>query len=198
MEIGSMSYGMPMEGGGGSSSGGNSGKVPPSTDGSGGVSGTTGGGGGDGGDNNDGSDVYKKCGISEQRRSDALLEILSSVSSNEALTDMSTSQYKARYWLDKDDTAMLCPGDGENDTRVLQRYIAGLIYFQFNGDNWDNCGAYSGSCFQEDSTSVPAIPFLDQAIVTAQEQLEDTSERQRQRAIDTTTNFLINDLFGLV
>ena len=44
----------------------------------------------------------------------------------------------------------------------------------------------------------PAIPFLDMAIATAQDRLEDGSSRQQKRAVEMTTNFLINDLFGIV
>ncbi|CAB9529744.1 receptor-like protein kinase [Seminavis robusta] len=112
----------------------------------------TGGGGGDG------SSIYQKCGITASERRNQLLDILSEVSDRSMLLDMSTSQYNARYWLDSEDDAMICT---DNSARVKQRYRAGLLYFQFGGDNWDNCRAQGGACFQEDSTSVPAIRFLD-------------------------------------
>lgn len=48
----------------------------------------------------------------------------------------------------------------------------------------------------------PAIPFLDAAIATAKQKLDDNSknnnQRQENRAVEMTTNFLINDLFGMV
>ena len=228
MEAGSMSYGMSMGGGGSSSGGSSSGGGGSSSSGG----GSSGGGGGDGGSNSgggssnnnngggestgggnngngdDGSDAFKKCGISEQRRSDMLLETLSGVSSNSALGEMSTPQYNARNWLDKDDAAMLCPG---NDERIIQRYIAGLIYFQFNGDSWDNCRANSGSCFQEDSTSVPSIPFLDASheclwfglsctnvpreVVPSQRAILSVDDFQPIMSVDISDNSLSGSLF---
>ena len=179
MEAGSMSYGMSMggggSGGGGSSSGGGGSSSSGGGNSEGGNSNNNNGGGqstgggidgddgsdistGGGIDGDDGSDIFKKCRMSKQRRSDMLLETLAGVSGTSAISDMSTPQYKSLYWLDKDDAAMLCPGNNE---RIIQRYVAGMIYYQFNGDSWENCRAQSGSCFQEDSTSVPAIPFLD-------------------------------------
>eukprot|EP00977_Amphora_coffeiformis_P027512 scaffold34618_cov159-Amphora_coffeaeformis.AAC.3 len=44
----------------------------------------------------------------------------------------------------------------------------------------------------------PAIPFLDKAIRVAQGLLEEGDERQQKRTVEMTTNFLINDLFGIV
>ena len=45
----------------------------------------------------------------------------------------------------------------------------------------------------------PAIPFLDEAIHVAQGLLENDNQKQQQRAaVEMTTNFLINDLFGIV
>lgn len=50
----------------------------------------------------------------------------------------------------------------------------------------------------------PAIPFLDTAIATAKARLENVNDinnkkqRLENRAVEMTTNFLINDLFGLV
>lgn len=108
----------------------------------------------------DGSAVYTKCGITKAARSERILDILSEISNRNMLTDMSTARYNARYWLDEEDKAMICP---DNKERVKQRYTAALLYFQFGGDNWDNCRANGGTCFQEDSTNVPAIPFLDQS-----------------------------------
>lgn len=119
----------------------------------GGGDGSSGGGGMD-----DGTPTFEKCGVSEQTRSHDLLDILSTVSDRSMLEDQASSRYKARNWVDKEDAALICAG---NQDRVIQRYRAALIYFQFNGDGWDNCRANGGSCFQEDSTSVPAIPFLD-------------------------------------
>jgi len=114
-----------------------------------------------GSNNDDGSAVFEKCGISEQDRSSMLLDMLSLTSSMLALTDTSAPQYQARMWLEKDDGAQLCPNQVE-EARIIQRYIVGLIYYAFGGNNWTNCRAQgAGSCFQEDSTSIPAIPFLD-------------------------------------
>lgn len=110
----------------------------------------------DGGD--DGSQVFQKCGMPAASRSSALLEILSSVSDRSKLEDMSTPHYSAMRWLDQEDGAVLCPDIAE---RVMQRYKAGLIYFQFGGNSWTNCRAQEGFCFQEKSTTVPAIRFLD-------------------------------------
>lgn len=211
----SSSSGSGVSGGGGSSSNGGSSSGGSSGGDSGGSGGESNGGdgggsggesGGDGGD--DGSDVFKKCGISEQRRSDMLLDTLSGVSSQFALEDMSTAQYNARYWLDKDDKAMICPG---NDSRVVQRYIAGLIYFQFGGDNWLNCRAQGGSCFQEDSTSVPAIPFLDESheclwfglsctnvpreVLPSQRDIVSVDDFQPIMSVDISDNSLSGDMF---
>jgi Leucine rich repeat len=108
----------------------------------------------------DGSAVYLKCGMTMAERSAKILDILSKTSLPTLLTDMSSTRYKARYWLDEEDTAMICPSD---EAKVLQRYSVALMYFQFGGDNWNNCRADGGTCFQEDSTSVPAIPFLDKS-----------------------------------
>jgi hypothetical protein len=129
-------------------------------------SGTDGMAGGSGGDNNmvtgggsSASPVEQKCGMSSESRSEALMSIVSTVSDPSLLSNPDSSRYQAMKWLENDDGAMLCPG---NPQRVIQRYIAAMIYFQFNGAGWNNCRADgTSSCFQEDSTSVPAIPFLD-------------------------------------
>jgi Leucine rich repeat len=109
-------------------------------------------------DESDGSAVYLKCGMTMALRSSKLLDILSKTSPLTILTDMSSTHYKARFWLDKEDAATICPS---SEAKVLQRYIVALIYFQLGGNDWKNCRANGGHCFQEDSSSVPAIPFLD-------------------------------------
>jgi hypothetical protein len=117
-------------------------------------------GDGDESDGDDGSAVFQKCGVSESARSIAFMTVLSTVSQSDALMDTASSRYQAMNWLVNEDAATICPG---NDARVIQRYIAALIYFQLGGDSWSNCRADGGSCFQEDSTSVPAIPFLSES-----------------------------------
>jgi hypothetical protein len=80
----------------------------------------------------------QKCGMDELTRATGLYLILTAVSSASSLIDEYAYERDARLWLDVEDDRVLCPDEPEI---LIQRYIAALIYFSFNGPEWSNCDA---------------------------------------------------------
>ena len=63
-----------------------------------------------------------------------LASLLSSVS-EKGLNDMDSPQFKALNWIANKDPANTLFGIIANET-IKQRYVAALLYFALNGENW--------------------------------------------------------------
>jgi hypothetical protein len=91
--------------------------------------------------------ILVKCGMTENERSDAILNILSTVTALTDLISETSNAYEARRWLDEQDDLILC---SDQPDAVTQRYILALFYFVLNGSDWTNCRAtiseVAGSC----------------------------------------------------
>jgi hypothetical protein len=87
--------------------------------------------------------------ITQLERLRQLFLVVFAISSTEDLQNPESSQFAAFNWLGNTDT--VCP---EDPLDVEQRYIAAVLYFSTNGDNWVLCSA------TEDSRC-PGSPYLD-------------------------------------
>lgn len=68
-----------------------------------------------------------------------------------------TARTKAVEWIIQEDEAHLCPDAGKF---LIQRYVMAVFYFEFEGDNWNDCSAIPGAkC--EDHQGNTMIPFLN-------------------------------------
>jgi hypothetical protein len=76
--------------------------------------------------------------MDEITRATGIYLILTSVSDPSSLLDEFSYERGARFWLDVEDDRLLCPNEPEI---LIQRYIAALMYFTFNGPEWSNCDA---------------------------------------------------------
>ena len=74
--------------------------------------------------------------LSVVERIEALLEIVSQVSSLSDIEAPTTPQFEAFQWLSTVDD--VCP---EDRLDVVQRYILAVLYFSTDGENWENCRA---------------------------------------------------------
>ena len=88
-----------------------------------------------------------KCGVTAIERSRDILTILSGVSNPVDLVTPSSPQFKARFWLDNIDPAIICASSVEH---VKQRYRVALLYFQLGGPEWYNCRAAIDSGIDDD------------------------------------------------
>lgn len=71
-------------------------------------------------------------------RDQELLEIMSTISSSESLSDPSSPQYMAKLWMIEEDPLQLTPSDTVSDERILQRYSLAVFYFATGGpESWD-------------------------------------------------------------
>ena len=77
------------------------------------------------------------CGLTPQRRSELILNILDSVSDSAILRNQNTPQGMAADWIIGADTQRVCP----DDEKLVQRYVLALIYFSVGGDKWFQCSA---------------------------------------------------------
>ena len=82
--------------------------------------------------------IENKCGIYYLERSRDILSILSLISNPVDLVTPTTAQYKARYWLDNKDGAVLCTNSAAH---IGQRYRLALLYYSLGGPHWYNCRA---------------------------------------------------------
>jgi Leucine rich repeat/Leucine rich repeat N-terminal domain len=86
--------------------------------------------------------IQGKCGISELERSDALITILRNISGSETLTDSASAPFKALYWVDQLDEALICASDS---SALIQRYALAVFYFSLNGPSWNQSSQWLGS-----------------------------------------------------
>jgi hypothetical protein len=84
-----------------------------------------------------------RCKLTEEERRDQLLEIMIGVSEPEDLEEEGTPQYKAFEWLVVEDSYHVCPVEHDCSEKAISRYVAALLYYSTNGDDWVNCSADS-------------------------------------------------------
>jgi hypothetical protein len=82
--------------------------------------------------------IATKCGSTIRARSESLLSVLSSVSSLDALQNVTAAEHQAYNWINNDDELIVCP---HTKGKVLQRYVAAQLYFSMNGNAWLECGS---------------------------------------------------------
>lgn len=71
-------------------------------------------------------------------RDQALTDIMSTVSSSQALSDPSSPQYMAKEWMINDDPLQLTPSETVTDQRIVQRYALAVFYFATGGpESWN-------------------------------------------------------------
>ena len=91
--------------------------------------------------------IFEKCGSTSHDRSSSIMNVLSSLSLQETLMNLTTAEHQAYKWIDELDELIVC---AHTRGKVVQRYIVALIYFAMNGDEWLNCRAASsdiqGNC----------------------------------------------------
>jgi hypothetical protein len=75
-------------------------------------------------------------------RFDAWLEALQKISSQEALTNWTSPQYRAALWVSDTDELQLDVGSA----RGIQRYALAVFYFALGGDDWIQCGRLDPLC----------------------------------------------------
>jgi hypothetical protein len=75
--------------------------------------------------------------LDERERAALIVTRLSTVSNPQVLQDVKTPQYEALVWIVNEDTKQLCP----RDPFLIQRYVAALLYFSTNGEDWNNCSS---------------------------------------------------------
>lgn len=78
------------------------------------------------------SKCHGKPVLSNTIRGRDILQVITSVSGEEATTDVDSNHYKAACWIIYDDLLQL----SVSDQNLLQRYILSLLYFSLNGENW--------------------------------------------------------------
>ena len=64
------------------------------------------------------------------------------------LLDESTPQGKAFRWIADGDEATLCPDGtpGGEGRRLVQRYVAAVLYYSTGGEGWEECHASDAAC----------------------------------------------------
>ena len=75
-------------------------------------------------------------------RLDAIVDNLTSVSSENDLQNKSSPQYQAAQWVADEDPLKVAIGN----PRLVQRYILAVFYFSTNGDEWLECGRKDPIC----------------------------------------------------
>lgn len=98
-----------------------------------------------------------RCNLTPEDRAKQILDMAISVSGIDAFSDSTSARARAVEWLVGMDDAYLCPDDGKF---LVQRYVMAVFYFEFDGDDWNDCSAVSGARCQSDK-GFPLIPFLD-------------------------------------
>lgn len=93
-----------------------------------------------------------KCGLTNKERRKQLFEIISDVSTPAALTTPGTPQNQAFEWLVNDDKFRVCPEEPVCNNKAINRYVAALLYYSTEGDEWVNCNA------QTSPTPAPCNP----------------------------------------
>ena len=77
-------------------------------------------------------------GDESSSREASLANIISTVSTDEALSDKGTPQFKAKDWLIGVDSLKLTPSETVSDQRILQRYALAVFYYATGGpDSWE-------------------------------------------------------------
>eukprot|EP00544_Gedaniella_sp_CCMP2646_P011764 CAMPEP_0202482554 /NCGR_PEP_ID=MMETSP1361-20130828/1956_1 /ASSEMBLY_ACC=CAM_ASM_000849 /TAXON_ID=210615 /ORGANISM="Staurosira complex sp., Strain CCMP2646" /LENGTH=564 /DNA_ID=CAMNT_0049110493 /DNA_START=48 /DNA_END=1740 /DNA_ORIENTATION=- len=72
------------------------------------------------------------------RRDQELVNIMSTISSSQSLSDPTSPQYMAKQWLIEEDPLQLTPSDFVSEGRILQRYALAVFYFATGGpESWD-------------------------------------------------------------
>jgi len=116
-----------------------------------------------------GRDKNAESAPASPSRDQALMDIVSTISSSQALSDPTSPQYKAKAWLILDDPLLLTPSETITDQRILQRYALAVFYFAtggpetWNPNSWMQGNECSGqfwiglSC--NDNDEVRAIAF---------------------------------------
>ena len=94
--------------------------------------------------------IAEKCGSTMRLRSASLRDVLSAVSSLDALLNISKAEHKAFVWIDEHDKLIVC---AHTQNRVLQRYVAALFYFSMHGDEWLNCRSWTSDVLGDCSGS---------------------------------------------
>jgi len=87
------------------------------------------------------------------------LLLLSTVSESDVLNDEASPQGKAFLWITSETNSQLMPGN--DDDKIIQRYVLSVLYYALNGANWkamegwltdgDECNWEDISC--EDATT---------------------------------------------
>jgi Leucine-rich repeat (LRR) protein len=86
--------------------------------------------------------ILEKCGVTELERSDALISMLRNISGTSSLTDSASAPFKALYWVDQLDEALVCTSDS---SAVKQRYSLAVMYFSLNGPGWNESSLWLGT-----------------------------------------------------
>lgn len=72
------------------------------------------------------------------RRDQELVNIMSTISSSQSLSDQTSPQYMAKQWMIEEDPLQLTPSDFVSDGRILQRYALAVFFFATGGpESWD-------------------------------------------------------------
>lgn len=85
------------------------------------------------------------------------MDVAISISGIDAFSDPDSARTKAVEWIVGLDEAYLCPDDGKF---LIQRYVMAVFYFEFQGNDWNDCSAVDGAPCQDDQGN-QLIPFLD-------------------------------------
>ena len=79
-------------------------------------------------------------GLSPLEREEHLRHIILTLSDRQDVAAADSPRSQAFAWLVHADAAHVCP---DQTIRVIQRYIAALMYYSTKGDTWAECNAES-------------------------------------------------------
>jgi len=98
-------------------------------------------------------------GIDENERIAAILRVLLAATNSSSLTDITTPQGLATFWILDQDEFQACP----DDPKLVQRWALAVMYYSTEGDFWDECFDGDVNCGIVDETRPEfdgADPFL--------------------------------------
>ena len=98
-------------------------------------------------------------GIDENERIAAILRVLLAATNSSSLTDITTPQGLATFWILDQDEFQACP----DDPKLVQRWSLAVMYYSTGGDFWAECFDGDVNCGIVDQTRPEfdgADPFL--------------------------------------
>eukprot|EP00984_Skeletonema_dohrnii_P000231 scaffold72_cov88-Skeletonema_dohrnii-CCMP3373.AAC.1 len=98
-----------------------------------------------------------------QSRSAKIQDLLlfSTVSESDVLNDEASPQGKAFLWITSETNSQLMPGN--DDDKIIQRYVLSVLYYALNGANWNSI---EGWLTDEDECNWENISCDDTSVVT--------------------------------